>query len=235
MALELVPMRPGERTLAGIHLFRDVPHDALNELSQHCRWNHYDVDQVIIQYQDDDRRIFFLVHGKARAVYYSPCGRAVTFRYIFHGDTFGELSAIDGRTRSARVVAATATLVASMTDTQFWQIVRQHASANAAILRHLVALVRTLSERIVEFSTMTVRNRIYKELLRLAHGVESDQNVAMIFPAPTHGDIASRVSTHREAVTRELNELARAGLIERKNGTIIICDVGALADLAHEA
>jgi len=235
MALELVPIRPDERTLAGIHLFRDIPHDVVKEVSGHCRWNHYDPNQAIIQYQDDDRRVFFVVHGKVRAVYYSPCGREVIFRYISGGDTFGELSAIDGCARSASVVAATATLVASMTDSQFWQIVRQHDLVNAAILRRLVALVRTLSERVVEFSTMAVRSRIHVELLRLAHGAGSDHNVAKIFPAPTHGDIASRVSTHREAVTRELNELARAGLIERKNSTIIIRNVGALADMVHEA
>ncbi|MFL5289710.1 MAG: Crp/Fnr family transcriptional regulator [Rhodopila sp.] len=235
MALELVPMRPDERTLADIHLLRDVPHDVVKELSRGCRWNHYDEGQVIIQYQESDKRIFFVVHGKVRAVHYSPCGREVIFRSISRGDTFGELSAIDGHCRSASVVAATSTLAASMTDTQFWQIVRQHESVNAALLRRLVGLVRMLTERIVEFSTMTVRNRIHVELLRLAHEAGSDHNVARIHPVPTHGDIASRIATHREAVTRELNELARAGLVERKNGTIIIRDVGALVDMVHEA
>jgi hypothetical protein len=35
---------------------------------------------------------------------------------------------------------------------------------------------------------------------------------ARIVPAPTHAEIAGRVSTHGEAVTRELNRLSRIGL-----------------------
>ena len=52
---------------------------------------------------------------------------------------------------------------------------------------------------------------------------------------PTHADIASRVSTHREAVTRELIDFARAGLVERRSGALIIRDVSRLARLGRLA
>ena len=68
------------------------------------------------------------------------------------------------------------------------------------------------------FSTLAVSNRIQAELLRLASLAPRAGKSARIAPAPTHTDIASRVSTHREAVTRELNRLSRAGLIERAGG-----------------
>jgi CRP-like cAMP-binding protein len=147
---------------------------------------------------------------------------------------FGELSAIDGQARCASVIAVTDTLVASMTKALFWETMRQHESVSVAILCRLTRLVRRLSERVVEFSTLGVRNRIHAELLRLAREATPDHNVAVIFPAPTHSDIASRVSTHREAVTRELNDLARAGLIRKTNGTIVIHDVAALAQMVQE-
>jgi predicted transcriptional regulator len=54
-------------------------------------------------------------------------------------------------------------------------------------------------------------------------------------PAPTHVEIASRVSTHREAVTRELNRLSRIGIIERRGGTLMVKDVTRLAEMVHDA
>jgi len=58
---------------------------------------------------------------------------------------------------------------------------------------------------------------------------------ARIVPAPTHVEIASRVSTHREAVTRELARLARIGIIERRRGTLLIKNVDRLAAMVRDA
>ncbi len=60
------------------------------------------------------------------------------------------------------------------------------------------------------------------------------ENTAVISPVPTHADFAARVSTHREAVTRELNALERAGLIARQRGTLIIADFARLARSVEE-
>jgi hypothetical protein len=57
---------------------------------------------------------------------------------------------------------------------------------------------------------------------------------AVIAPAPTHAEIASRISTHREAVTRELNALARARLIEKRSGVLVIRDIAALTEMVEE-
>jgi CRP-like cAMP-binding protein len=103
-----------------------------------------------------------------------------------------------------------------------------------ALLPQLVMKIRALTARVYEFSTLAVNNRIQAELLRLANLV-SHGNTARIVPAPTHVEIASRVSTHREAVTRELSHLSRVGIIERRGAALIIKDVDLLADMVRDA
>jgi len=49
----------------------------------------------------------------------------------------------------------------------------------------------------------------------------------------THAEIASRTSTHREAVTRELNRLAKLGIIEQRNRMLFVKDVSRLRALVH--
>lgn len=70
-------------------------------------------------------------------------------------------------------------------------------------------------------------------MLRLAGGSVEYQN-ATIKPAPRHADIASRVSTHREAVTREMNVLARAGIIRQERDALQILDLPKLGKMVHD-
>ena len=51
--------------------------------------------------------------------------------------------------------------------------------------------------------------REHVEKLAKARGGEID-------PSPTHAELASRVATHREAVTRELNALETRGVLRRR-------------------
>jgi DNA-binding IclR family transcriptional regulator len=54
-------------------------------------------------------------------------------------------------------------------------------------------------------------------------------------PAPSLSDIADRISTHREAVSRELSRLGSTGLLRREGGDLRITDVTRLARLVRDA
>jgi CRP-like cAMP-binding protein len=221
-------------TLAGIAIFRELAADVVVTLSRRCRWRRYGPDQTIVQYQDEGRDVFFVVRGRVCANYHSPSGREVRFSDIAAGDIFGEFAAIDGEPRAASVVAVTDTLIASMPGDRFWDVMRQHDAVWAAILRRLTGIARTTLQRVVEFSTLPVRGRLHAELIRLARVRAPGSRIAVISPAPTHVEIASRISTHREAVTRELNELARAKLIEKRGNDLIIRDIAVLESMVED-
>lgn len=229
--------RPKEttgRALGEIAIFREVAEDELEALAHRCHWRRFSRDQQILGYGDDSHDVFFVVQGRVRAINYSVGGKEVSFRDIDAGDTFGEFAAIDGQPRSANIVALDESLIASMTSGIFWDALRDHPEVAAATLKRLTAQVRSLTARVFEFSTLAVKNRIHAELLRLARDHMAEDNVAVISPAPKHADIASRVSTHREAVTRELNDLAHHGLIERRERSLVISDVAQLEHLVEE-
>lgn len=227
-------MSEPERTLSGVNFFAGLSAGELDTLAALCRWRRYEPGQQIIRHQDDTSDIFFIVSGRVRVIVYSASGKEVMFRDLDAGKTFGELAAIDGNVRSASVVALTRCVLATMTAQGFHRVLQDHPDVARRIMIYLVGLVRRLSDRVVEFSVLAVRNRIHAELLRLARERTFDGNEAFIVPAPTHAEIASRVSTHREAVTREFNALARDGLIERRGSGLAIRDVARLARLVEE-
>ena len=222
------------KSLGGIRILQGLSADDLDALRKRCAWRRFSVGQQIVGHQDDTHDVCFVVSGHVRVIIYSLSGKEVTFRDIASGEIFGELAAIDGERRSASVIALSDTLIASITASEFWDVLRTYPLVWETTLKRLTGYVRDLSERVFEFSTLAVKNRIHAELLRLAQDYMRGENWAQISPAPTHADIASRVSTHREAVTRELSELSHAGLVERVSGTLIVRDVRQLQKMVDE-
>ncbi|MBV8092435.1 MAG: Crp/Fnr family transcriptional regulator [Acetobacteraceae bacterium] len=221
--------QPSDKALAKIPIFRGLPPNTKRALSQSCQTRCYSPGELIIEYRDKRNQVFFLIKGCVRVNYYAPDGKEVLFLDQHAGDLFGELSALDGRPRSANVLALTESLVLIMPAAQFCQIVQNNSIMSNALLLHLTQRIRTLSARVIEFSTLPVQDRVRAELLRLAGSGTPGNCGIIVRPAPTHAEIASRISTHREAVTRELNELVRAGLVETRHRTLIIRDRQTLA------
>ena len=221
-------------SLAGVEVFQRLGGADRGKLAALCHGRRYAKLQRVLSHKDSTNDIFFIVSGRVRITIYSLGGKEITFRDQAAGEMFGELGAIDGGPRSAHVMALEDSLLASMSRETFWEVLRGYPEVAEFTMKRLATLVRLLSERVFEFSTLAVRNRIHAELLRLARDNLLDGGTARISPSPTHADIASRISTHREAVTREYHNLSEAGLVEQRRGELVINDVQRLETMVLE-
>ena len=112
---------------------------------------------------------------------------------------FGEYAAIDGRPRSANVEAKASCLVVSMPADAFRELLEAEPTVAKTLLEHFVREIRELTTRVFEFSTL-----------------------GRAIPHSSGGLAARAVSTcqgktAREAVTRELNRLAKMGILVQRN------------------
>ncbi len=224
----------GAQSLQKVGVFAGIPAETLTRIQKRCGWRRYEPGEPIVDYLDTSNDVFFITAGEARVSIYSVAGKAVTFTDLGAGDMFGEYAAIDGARRSATIEARTDCHVASMSGTAFRELLHQEPAVMLALLRQFVGKIRTLTTRVYEFSALAVSNRIQAEVLRLAKLAAPEGKTARIAAAPTHSEIASRISTHREAVTRELNRLSRLGIVERQGSALVVKDVNRLAAMVHE-
>ena len=229
-----LPPSQSAQLLDKVAVFKGLSPDTLALVQKRCSWRHYEPGEPIVDYLDTSNDVFFITAGEARVSIYSIEGKAVTFTDLSAGDMFGEYAAIDGARRSAAIEARTACQVAALSATAFRELLHHEPAVMLALLNQFVSKIRMLTTRVYEFSALAVANRIQAELLRLANLAAQDGNCATIASPPTHSEIASRISTHREAVTRELNRLARLGLIERKGTSMVVKDVRRLAAMVRE-
>lgn len=226
--------QPSALGLRGIALLEGLSTASLEAIARECAWRTFAPGRNIVAREANDRDVYLIVAGRVRATTYSVGGRQVTFRDLGAGEFFGDIAAIDGESRTADVVALESTLVASMTPAVFSRLLREQPVIAERVLRQLASLVRRLSERVIDLSTLGVQNRIHAELLRRARQAGVSGNGARIAPAPKHADIASQVSTNREQVTRELSALTKAGVLGKEDGALVVRDVARLERLVEE-
>lgn len=217
-----------------MRILQGLSQQRLEILAAQCAWRTVEPGQVIVARNGSDRDVHFVVSGRVRVTSFSAGGKQVTFRDEEAGEMFGDLAAIDGKPRSADVLALDSVLVASLTPEAFRELIAAEALVRERVLQRLAGLVRLLSERVIELSTLGVQNRIHAELLRLARASGATGTQARIEPAPKHADIASQVSTYREQVTRELSALTKQGLLAKQGSALLLLDVPRLERMVEE-
>jgi CRP-like cAMP-binding protein len=227
-------VQPSSLGLRSVELLQGLAPEKLEAVARQCVWRNYEAGKRIISRKAGDRDVYLLVAGRVRITTYSQGGRQVTFRDIAAGELFGEVAALDEQPRSADVIALEPALLASLTPAAFRRLLAEEPVLGHRVMTRLACLVRSLSERVIDLSTLGVQNRIHAEILRLAREAGVARNRARLDPGPKHADIASQVSTYREQVTRELSALARAGILEKDAAALVVCDVARLEKMVEE-
>ena len=225
-------MGPSSLGLRKIELLQGLAPQRLDEIGRQCGWRHYESGQRLVSREAGDQDLHMIVSGSVRVTTYAASGRETSLRDLGEGASFGELSAIDGSPRSADVVALSPGLLASLPAAHFKALLREEWAVNERVLLRLVQLVRSLTDRVLDLSTLNVQQRLCGELLRLAR--PGADGALQIDPAPRHADLAAAVSTYREQVTRELSRLVKAGLLARQGGALVLREPARLQALASE-
>jgi CRP-like cAMP-binding protein len=213
--------------------FKTLGDGVLAAIAAECSVQHYGDGELVIGHTDTSFDVLLLVSGAARVSLYSADGQRVGFIELPHGMMFGEISAIDGLPRSASVEASEASIIARLPQRRFLALMEENPAFAIAVARQLAGHVRRLTTRVFEFSTMAVRQRLRAELLRLAKPA-AGADTAAIASLPTHAELASRISTHREAVSRELAWLGDGGFIVKQGRSLLIPSLGKFRSLMED-
>ena len=222
------------QSLSGIKLLNSLTESDLKNLEQRCNWRLVGQQEVIVDRQSKSSDVYFIVSGKVRVVNFSLSGREITFDEMTAGGYFGQLAALDNQPRSANVVALEDSVLASLSQQPFKDLLLEYPKIALELLLEMAQIIRTSTDRIMDLSTIGAHNRVHAEILRLAQEEILDDNTAKIEPVPIHGDVASRVSTTRETVARVFSDLTKRKLMERKDNALIITDLEVLHDIVEE-
>lgn len=230
--------------LCAVAAFKYLPRDCLEAIAAEGKLIEYSATEIIVGYGDESTSVYFLISGLVAVGMCSPQGREISYQDLMPGEIFGELAAIDQQPRACQVLALQACYVLQLPGPRFLSLTTCYPDLQRAILLKLARTVRFLCGRVYDFGALDVSSRIRQELVRLIDQQRTDQQQtslqadkpisqadSVIYSMPTHQQLASRVATHREAVSRELCELERQGIIVRNGKSLLINDLSRLRAL----
>jgi CRP/FNR family transcriptional regulator len=209
-------------------LFTTLSESELQELSRRAVERRFAAEEMLFWEGEACAGIFLILEGSVKVFRTSPGGREVMLSMESAPATVAELPLFDGGPypASVRVLEPVVSLFIDKTD--FQQFCRQYPEVALKVLavvgrrlRHLVGLIESMT-----FGSVT--QRLARMLLDASNGAGAD---TFNLPA-THQEIASRLATVREVVSRNLGRFRAQGLIKIQDRQIEIIDrVG----LQHEA
>lgn len=201
--------------------------DVAEAVVAQARFQSYAPQTAICGGGDPDERVFLMVDGHARLLAWSMDGRMVAVEDFFAGDLFGEGALTGDAPLAGEISAIEQSLAGIILAPALVTLMSQHGAIALAMSRLLVARLAAMRQRLVEGSTLSATGRIHAELLRLARAGAG----GVISPAPVHSQLALRVSSTRETVSRTINALIRRGIARRDGDALVIVSPHRLEEL----
>jgi CRP-like cAMP-binding protein len=151
------------------------------------------------------------------------------------GDVFGEIALLDGKERTADVVAANDCEILVVPRRSLWSLLERRPDLCIALMLVLCDRLRRTNEQVEDLAFLPLGSRMAKVLLRLLHeengaGRTSAGPVAVRISQRALGEL---VGGSRESVNKHLNAWKESGIVAIEKGAIVIRDSAALAECAR--
>lgn len=209
--------------LRNVSLFESLDDGEIEVLAEVTINRTFGKDGVIILAEEEGDTLFIIKEGQVKVSIVSEEGREVILTLMGSGAVFGELSLLDGKPRSANVIATEDTELIMLRRSDFVRLIYKVPQIATALLAELASRLRKTDRQIEGLALLDVTSRISETLLLLAgeQGTEAEEGV-VISNRPTHQELANMSGTTRETVSRVLKRLESQGYISCKGRKITI-------------
>lgn len=211
--------------LQSVSIFWDLNENDLGHIADKMVAKHFENGNYIFLEDSDGEQCFFVLEGSVKVTRLSKDGREVILAMLNEGDFFGEMSLLDGESRSANVIALEKTKVLTLDRNDFIAVVNDYPQIAVQLLKELARRLRKSDRQIASLSLSDAEKRIALCIIRFADEQGVIQNGKVSIPkTPIQQDIANMAGTSRETVSRALGLLEKEDLIERHGRELIILD-----------
>jgi len=213
------------QVLKQIPLFSELSDRDLEKIFQVASRQRYHKDNIILIEEEVGSTMFVILSGRVKISRISDDGREVILSILSDGDFFGEMSLLDGHTRSANVTAIEESELLVIRREEFLQMLKEFPQIAINLLKELAQRIRKSDEHIKSLSLQDATGRVASTLLRIAEdsGVFRKGQVE-IQELPLQQDLANMAGTSRETISRVIKSLTDDGYLKKQSGKIIILD-----------
>jgi CRP-like cAMP-binding protein len=216
-------------------LFQELDDQTLRLLAEHAVPRHYRKDEVLFLAGEKAHGLFVIVSGSVRAFRESE-GREQVIHVERAGATVAEVPVFDDGTYPSTVAAEEDTDTLFLFKQDVRRLSLQHPEIPLAAVKVLASRLRRCAELVEALSLKEVGQRVARFLVLEArrHGQPTSDGVCLTL-TQTNQQIAARVGSVREVISRALSRLQHDGLIVIQDRKLIIPDLEALSSFADRS
>jgi CRP/FNR family transcriptional regulator, global nitrogen regulator len=172
---------------------------------------------------DPDGQLHFLLEGTVRLYKIYGEYKEATVALLAEGDVFGELSLEERSCQNAFAEAVTDARVAVVRKSVLHEVIKRRPEFALKLFSSFSERLRQSDETIESLLDREVSARLAKLLSHLGHRFGEPYGSGTVLKVRlTHQDLANMIFSTREAVSKEMSEFQRAGLIEVHNRRISV-------------
>ena len=211
--------------LRSVSIFPDLTDAERASIAKKMTPYSYSKGEFIVMEETEGQQCYFITHGSVKITRSSKEGREVILAILTAGEFFGEMSLLDGETRSANVLTLEETKVLALNGNDFMATLEEYPRVSIQLLKELTIRLRKSDLQIASLTLSDAEKRIGLCILRLA-GEQGTirQGHVKIKKFPFQHDIANMAGTSRETVSRTLVLFEQNGLIQREGRQLTIVD-----------
>jgi CRP/FNR family cyclic AMP-dependent transcriptional regulator len=204
----------------GPSLLSRLPEHFVSELFNDATPAKLNADEVLFLAGDDGDGCYRIEDGLLKVTMVSRAGTERILAFLGPGTIVGELSMIDGRPRSASVVAVRAARLSFLSRAAFQDFAAQHPEIYKSLVTLIAGRLRETDAAVAAGSFLPLRGRVAVTLLELAQefGQDVGSGRTVIHQKIGQSDLAAMAGVARENVSRILNDWQRRKLVSRFSG-----------------
>jgi CRP/FNR family transcriptional regulator, cyclic AMP receptor protein len=184
---------------------------------------------------DEHRRaLLLLTSGRVRVHEPNAAGPGLTISVVEDPTVVAQTGFADRPSRAVVVEALDPSVLRVLEGEDFEDLVRRNPEVGVKTIRILSQRLSAYEDRLSDLARKEVPARVASLILNLSRhqGITTSHGGRIIPTRYTHQQLASMVGSNREAVTRALGRLRKAGAVEIRNRRIHVTDADALERLA---
>jgi CRP-like cAMP-binding protein len=212
-----------QELLRSVPIFSELTEVDFASLARVANRRRYPKDSVVFFENEQGDFFFMILEGRIKVTILGDDGREVILSLLGPGDFFGEMALLDNEPRSATAIAVEDSELLSLHRNDFQNVLSDNRSIMIGLIKTLTARLRRANHQISTLALLDVYGRVARVIVDMAREEGrrlKDGRIA--FRRATHQEIANRIGTTRETVTRMLKDLERQGMIHVEGREIIV-------------
>ena len=215
------------KRLRASEFLHGLDESALRQIAESAAWKVYPPNAVIFWEGDNESSLYFLQYGSLKAMKTSPDGREQVLRFLYAGEVFNEVGALARKPNPATAIALEESGVWLLPRHALDKILLEHPQVALQIIENMADKIVGLVTLAADLSLKTVEARFAKLLLDAAEGDVIERR-----RWTNQTELAARLGTVPDVLSRVIRELTKVGLIEMDRQSIRILDRAGLAERA---